>query len=288
MGLGTRSAIPHPRRSQIAPRRVRPLTTHPVYAFRRQSESPATAAVPPADADCHGMRPSWRQPFPIVAVLAVVILSPGLRADQPGPVAAIARLKAGNADFVAHPEGALPITAASREALTTGQTPFASVLSCADSRVPPEVIFHTGLGELFVVRAAGQVSDRSVLASLEYGAEHLHIPLIVVMGHESCGAVKAAMETPATQSLGVNLDFLLKAIRPAVAKAAATPDATRLKAAILENVEESINEVVEGSSILRHLFEEGKVGLVGAYYELATGRVHFSDAVAAGVIKAHP
>jgi carbonic anhydrase len=235
------------------------------------------------------MTTSTRLRIAASCALALTKVSPGLRADQLGPAAAVARLKAGNATFVAHPEDALPITAEGRTALTKGQSPFASVLSCADSRVPPEAIFHTGLGELFVVRAAGQVSDRSVLASLEYGAEHLHIPLIVVMGHEACGAVKAAMDTPASQSMGVNLDFLLKAIRPAVTRATATPEDGRLKAAILENVEESINEVVTGSAILRHLFESGKIGLVGAYYELGTGRVHFSDAVGPGLTtKSHP
>lgn len=235
------------------------------------------------------MTTSTRLRLAASCALAIAMVSPALRADQLGPAAAVARLKAGNATFVAQPEDALPITAASRTALTKGQSPFASVLSCADSRVPPEAIFHTGLGELFVVRAAGQVSDRSVLASLEYGAKHLHIPLIVVMGHEFCGAVKAAIETPAGKSMGVNLDFLLKAIRPAVARSTATSADGRLKAAILENVEESINEVVTGSAILRHLFESGKIGLVGAYYELGTGRVHFSDAVDPGLTaKSHP
>ena len=235
------------------------------------------------------MTTSTRLRLATSCALAIAMVAPGLRADQLGPAAAVARLKAGNATFVAHPEDALPITAEGRTALANGQSPFASVLSCADSRVPPEAIFHTGLGELFVVRAAGQVSDRSVLASLEYGAEHLHIPLIVVMGHESCGAVKAAMDTPASQSMGVNLDFLLKAIRPAVTRSTATPEEGRLKAAILENVEESINEVITGSAILRHLFESGKIGLVGAYYELGTGRVHFSDAIDPGLTaKSHP
>ena len=148
-----------------------------------------------------------------VVQLIAVVLSAGalwptfLQAgpESVRPADAVARLKSGNAAFVAHPEEALPITAERRTQLAKGQTPFASVLSCADSRVPPEVIFHTSLGDLFVVRTAGQVSDHAVLASLEYAAEHLHVPVIVVMGHESCGAVKAAVETPPTTSLGVNL-----------------------------------------------------------------------------------
>lgn len=202
-------------------------------------------------------------------------------------MSSVERLKTGNAEFVAKPESALPITAQRRTELAKGQTPFATVLSCADSRVPPEVIFHTGLGDLFVVRAAGQVTDKSVLASIEYAAEHLRSPLVVVMGHESCGAVKAAMDTPATKSLGVNLDYLLKSIRPSVAATAAIPEAGRLRAAILRNVEESLNDVIDNSALLKKMFDEGEIGVVGAYYELATGRVHFSEPVVKNAAGAH-
>lgn len=209
-------------------------------------------------------------------------------APESAALTSIDRLKTGNAIFAARPEEALPITGARRTELAKGQTPFASVLSCADSRVPPEVVFHTGLGDLFVVRAAGQVTDRSVLASLEYAAEHLHSPLIVVMGHESCGAVKAAMDTPATKSLGVNLDYLLKAIRPSVAAAASEPEAARLRMAILKNIEESINDVIDGSPLLKKMLDDGEIGVVGAYYELASGRVHFSEPVVKTVSGARP
>jgi carbonic anhydrase len=209
----------------------------------------------------------------VVAPLTLV------QAQGPAPAESLARLKAGNARFVADPAEALPIDAEKRAALATGQAPFASVLSCADSRVPPEVIFHTGLGDLFVVRSAGHVPERGVLASLEYGAEHLNVPLIVVMGHEMCGAVRATMETPRGQSLGPNLDFLIKSIRPAVARAMPQPESQRLRAAIMENVEETINGILAGSPILKHMADEHKVGLVGGYYELASGRVHFSAMV---------
>jgi carbonic anhydrase len=213
-------------------------------------------------------------------LLGVAALGLGSQVAATAPTSAseaIARLRQGNASFVAHPDGALPIDAATRTALARGQSPFAAVLSCADSRVPPEVVFHTGLGELFVVRSAGHVSDRSVLASLEYAAEHLRVPLVAVMGHESCGAVKTAVDTPSTTSLGLNLDYMLNAIRPAVAGTASSASSTRLRAAILRNVEETINDLVEGSAALRRLGETGSVTFVGAYYELATGRVHFSE-----------
>ena len=108
------------------------------------------------------------------------------------------------------------------------------VLSCADSRVPPEFIFNTGLGDLFVVRTAGEVVDRSILATLEYGAEHLHIPLLVVMGHESCGAVKAVVDK--AEVAGPNLAYMVKAIRAGTTRSAA--EQTEIKAAILANVEQ--------------------------------------------------
>lgn len=214
-----------------------------------------------------------------IALSAALTLGVVLTGSGSTPENGIARLKAGNARFVANPAEALTIDAASRAAVARGQAPFATVVSCADSRVPPEVIFHAGLGELFVVRAAGHVADHSVLASVEYGAEHLHIPLVVVMGHEMCGAVKAAVETPPGTSLGPNLDYLLKAIRPAVARTAGQPADVRLRAAVLENVEETINDLVTKSSVLRHLSDAGTVKLIGAYYELASGRVHFSELV---------
>jgi len=213
-------------------------------------------------------------------VLAVSALGWTVSADQSTPADSITRLKAGNATFVAHPEGALPITISKRDALTKGQTPFATVLSCADSRVPPEVVFHTGLGELFVVRAAGEVLDRSVVASIEYGSEHLHIPLIVVLGHEFCGAVKAAVDTPAGTSLGPNLDFMLAAIKPSVKSTAGVKEADRLKAAILANVQDSMLHLVGDSKILHHLYDEKKLTVIGAYYELGTGKVMFSPPLA--------
>jgi carbonic anhydrase len=215
----------------------------------------------------------------IITLTAGAVTVGQVRANGPTAAESIARLKAGNVRFAENAADALPIDAARRTALAKGQTPFATILSCADSRVPPEVIFHTGLGDLFVVRVAGQVTDRSVLASVEYGAEHLHTPVIVVMGHESCGAVKAAIQTPPGTSLGPNLDYVIKAIRPAVARAASDVDAAGLRAAILANVEETINDMLEQSAILKHLAESGQVVLVGAYYELATGRAHFSEPV---------
>ena len=212
-----------------------------------------------------------------VLMAALAVAAPG--AQEGTRVDPLARLRAGNARFVADPSEALPMTPSSRAALVTGQSPFAAILSCADSRVPPEAIFHAGLGDLFVVRAAGHVPDRSVLASLEHGAEHLQVPLLVVMGHEMCGTVKAAVDTPATASHGPNLDFLLAAIRPAIARAPAGPADLRLRAAILSNVEETINTLLDQSAVLRRMADGGRLTIAGAYYQLSTGRVHFSEPV---------
>jgi carbonic anhydrase len=140
----------------------------------------------------------------IVALLCSPLLAAAAGEDS------LSKLKAGNARFVVNPSLPPPIDAAKRAALAAGQSPFAMVLSCADSRVPPEIVFNVGLGDLFVVRAAGHVSDHAVAASLEYGAEHLHAPLLVVMGHELCGAVKAAVEAKPGASLRPNLDYLIK------------------------------------------------------------------------------
>jgi carbonic anhydrase len=225
---------------------------------------------------------AWQRNVLIVAALAAIAFEPrALRADEDGPTAAeaIAKLKAGNAIFAASPDAALPISPAARAALAQNQAPYAAVLSCADSRVPPEVIFHTGLGDLFVVRSAGHVADRAVLASLEYAVDHLHVPLIVVMGHESCDAVKMAIDTPAATPASPNLDYLLKALRPAASTTTSSADAMRLRTAILKNIEETVNNLIDGSAALRHAVESSSLSFVGAYYELSSGRVYFSEPI---------
>lgn len=217
------------------------------------------------------------------AILTCTVLAacatPGAASDET-PSSALERLRSGNATFVANASQALPVTAEQRQALTKGQQPFAIVLSCADSRVPPEVIFHTGLGELFVVRVAGEALDKSVLASIEYAAEHLHVPALVVMGHESCGAVKAAIDTkPGAASMGPNLDYLVKNIKPAFARMRTAADAEHLRDAILANVEQVVNDLLARSEIITHLHATGKLQIAGAYYELESGRVRFSEPV---------
>jgi carbonic anhydrase len=207
------------------------------------------------------------------------------QAAPESPAAALERLKAGNERFVADPAGSLPIGPERRSALVSGQSPFAMVLSCADSRVPPEIVFNTGLGDLFVVRAAGQVLDRSVLASLEYGAEHLHIPMLVIMGHEFCGAVKTAVDSAAATtrtSHGPNIDYLIKAIQPAVARSAKSLFDDPVRAAVLANVEQEVSDIQVQSAVLKRAVDAGKLQVVGAFYELGSGRVVFAQPVGSG------
>lgn len=198
-----------------------------------------------------------------------------------GPGQALERLRQGNRVFQTGQIDVSRASAERRSEVAGGQHPFAIVLSCADSRVPPEILFNQGLGDLFVVRVAGAVADQAVLGSLEYGAEHLHAPLVVVMGHSSCGAVKAAMESPAPAKpdpAGANLERILSAIRPGLARA--LPGADKWTSAVYASVERNIQDVVRLSPVLAEMGEAGKVALVAAFYDLSTGQVHFSAPVA--------
>jgi carbonic anhydrase len=163
-----------------------------------------------------------------------------------------------------------------RQELASGQHPFAMVLSCVDSRVPPEYVFNAGLGDLFVIRTAGEVIDKSILASVEYGAEHLHVPLLVVMGHESCGAVTAAAQAK-EEPTSASMAYLLKAIQ--AARRQPKQEREEIKGLILANVEQVINDAMSGSPLLQRMVDTGELGVVGAYYELVSGRVMFSEMV---------
>jgi carbonic anhydrase len=222
-----------------------------------------------------------------VVALFVMLLGSGAIAASTDPSAprtpqeALGLLKAGNDRFARNASSPVSLSVNRRRELADAQHPLAIVLSCADSRVPPEFVFNVGLGDLFVIRTAGEVIDRSILASLEYGAEHLHIPLLVVMGHESCGAVKAAAEAKSAPP-SPNLDYLLKAIQ--ASRKPIVQDRDAIKTLVLANVEQVINDAMAKSSLLQRLVDEGRIGVVGAYYELVSGRVMFSEPVTAQAI----
>lgn len=215
---------------------------------------------------------------------AVLVLGTGAIAAGPDPSAprtpqeALGLLKAGNDRFARNASSPVSLSVNRRRELADAQHPIAIVLSCADSRVPPEFVFNVGLGDLFVIRTAGEVIDRSILATIEYGAEHLHIPVLVVMGHESCGAVKAAAESKSAAP-SPNLDYLLKAIQAARRPPAQERD--EIKTLVLANVEQSINDAMSRSTMLQHLVDAGRLSVVGGYYELVSGRVIFSAPVTA-------
>lgn len=157
--------------------------------------------------------------------------------------------------------------------------PVAMVLSCADVRMAPELIFAAAPGELFVVRSLGQVVDRAVTASLEHGAEVLRVPLLVVMGHESCAVVAGAAGAPGS-ALSADLEFVRKAIRAGISR---TPsEQVDVRSAVLANVEQVINDLLGASTLLRTAVQSGRLQIVGAYYESGTGRVVFSDPVGPG------
>lgn len=159
--------------------------------------------------------------------------------------------------------------------LANGQHPFAVVVTCSDSRVPPELLFDQALGDLFVIRVAGNVLDSVSLGSVEYAVDHLHTPLVVVLGHENCGAVTATVEGGVPPGSIGAITFL---IQPSVDKVRAMGiDGRELcEKAADENIKATLEDL-KRSPVLKHLMDCGKLTLVGAKYHLASGEVVFFD-----------
>ena len=191
-----------------------------------------------------------------------------LSADQ-----ALARLLAGNARYVAYQEKHPDESPARRRELTSSQHPFAVVLGCSDSRVAPELLFDEGLGDLFVIRVAGNIVDDAVLGSIEYAVEHLGTKLIVVLGHEKCGAVTAAVESD--KGTG-HLSALVAAIRPAVLAAASSPG-DKIHNCVIENVRRVARQIRESEPVLKEASQKSGVKVIAADYELDTGKVRLLD-----------
>jgi len=207
--------------------------------------------------------------------MALVACAPS-QAEVEKPVAnadeALQRLLEGNQRYIANKSTDLNESQSRRTELASGQSPFATIFSCVDSRVPPELIFDRGLGDLFVIRTAGQVLDSAVLGSLQYGVAELKIPLLLVLGHEKCGAVKAtveAVENNATAEAEIN--WLVDGIRPAV-EVAKGQSGDLLDNAVKANVSLTVEHLKE-SSILSEAVEKGELQIVGARYDLDTGLV---------------
>lgn len=225
------------------------------------------------------MNPAPRARWLIRILASFAAVACGLSAGTPPPGGvtpdeALARLEEGNARYRSDAQAGPRRDGGRRAETALGQKPFAVVLSCSDSRVPPEIVFDQGLGDLFVVRVAGNVAGGDEIASIEYGTGHLGAPLIVVMGHSACGAVTAVVEGAHASG---NLAGLLHPIIPAAERARkANPGASGaplIAAAIEANVWVSIENLLGGSDELRALVSSGNVRVVGALYDLASGQV---------------
>ncbi|WP_439573273.1 carbonic anhydrase [Phreatobacter sp.] len=233
---------------------------------RRSALSLSLAALPLAAASLAGLgiaAPARAQPAAGPAPAAP------LTPDQ-----ALERLMAGNRRFVAEPQVCSAELIRQRGQVATGQAPWASVVSCADSRVPPELVFGgLGLGELFVVRNAGNTVDTAALGTLEFGAAVLRSPVILVLGHTRCGAVAAACDVVARNATFPGaIGTMIEAILPA-AISASRQGGDVVEAAIRENVRRTVERLKATGPILSDLAAKGQIRIVGGVYDLASGRV---------------
>jgi len=193
-------------------------------------------------------------------------------AALPTPDGALQLLKAGNERFAQGKLAARDIGARRRATLAKGQKPFAIILGCADSRVVPELVFDQGLGDLFVLRVAGNITDPFTIASIEYAVEHFHTPLIVVLGHENCGAVTAAL---IKVDFPGNLGLLIKEVH--VGKDLPMERAAALPVAVKNNVLFHVAELPKHSPLLKEEAARKKVGIVGGVYRLTSGKVEWVE-----------
>jgi carbonic anhydrase len=206
-----------------------------------------------------------------------------------GPVSAadaLSRLREGNARFVANAGGGGtdPFAAqARRQALIEGQEPFAIILGCSDSRVPAELVFDQGLGDLFVIRVAGNIVAPSQVGSVEFAAARFGTRLVVVLGHSQCGAILATLEElqRPTENQSRNIRTIVNRVRPSVVALLETElrhdPAALVKQAVRANVRASVNQLWHGSELLEQLIQNDGLAVVGAEYNLSSGAVEFFD-----------
>ena len=207
----------------------------------------------------------------ILMVALALIADVRVQDKPPSAADVLAELKAGNEHHATkhyqHPHQ----TAARQRELTTTQHPHATILSCADSRVAPEIVFDQGLGDLFDVRVAGNIAGDAEIASIEYAADHLGVPVLVVLGHQRCGAVTAA--TDLGEAPG-HLPVLIAAIRPAVEQARGMPG-DAIDNAVRINVENVVRQLTGSQPVLAGLTAAGRLQVVGAVYSLDTGKIEW-------------
>lgn len=198
-------------------------------------------------------------------------------------ISALRQLKEGNKRFVANSGDALAAT--HQPNMANGQSPFAIVVACSDSRVPTELIFDQGIGDLFVIRVAGNIVATTQIGSIEYAATELGTPLVIVLGHSHCGAVSATLsEMTSREPLGSpNFSAIVDEIRPALLPLVAAhdkaTDADLLTAAVKANVMASVARLRHRSKILEALIESGDLAIVGAEYSIEDGEVRFFDGI---------
>jgi carbonic anhydrase len=197
---------------------------------------------------------------------------------------ALARLKEGNRRFVTDETNRVDLSSTSRRRqLTLGQEPFAIILGCSDSRVPAELVFDQGLGDLFVIRVAGNIVAPSQVGSVEFAAERFGTRLVVVLGHSMCGAITATLEELGrkTEEQSRNLRAIVDRIRPSVQalvrKGRSLDDEELVHEAVRANIRVSANQLRHGSEILEQLILNNGLLVVGAEYSLETGEVDFFD-----------
>ncbi len=225
--------------------------------------------------------------------LGFVAFAAGLAFSNPdsgtgvSPDEALQKLMDGNKHYVENKlTNAAMSDAATRASLAKSQKPYAIILTCSDSRVPPEIIFDKGLGEIFVIRVAGNIPDPIVLGSIEYAAEHLGSPLVMVLGHERCGAVTATVDAKGKSTGSANIDAIVKVIQPNVKLAAKDCNACKgekkcaetkknefVECVIDANAKTVAADLTRKSMILKHLVEEKKIKIVAAKYDLDDGMV---------------
>ncbi len=200
------------------------------------------------------------------------------------PVEALTRLREGNLRFAAGKAKGYPVDdIVQRKALAAGQEPFAIIIGCSDSRVPAEIVFDQGIGDLFVIRVAGNVMAPSQIGSVEFAAERFGTRLVVVLGHSHCGAVTATLEELSRpgEERSQHLESIVSRIRPAVEGLLATdlvhtPELL-LQEAVRANIRASADQLRSGSETLKQLIREQGLMVVGAAYSLETGRIDFFD-----------
>ena len=197
---------------------------------------------------------------------------------------ALERLRAGNLRFVSErSRSGESVTGTRRSEVAAGQQPFAIILGCSDSRVPAEIVFDQGLGDLFVIRVAGNIVAPSQVGSVEFAAARYDTRLVLVLGHSHCGAILATLEEMQrpTENQSRNLRAIVDRVRPSVESLLATPlkhdrDAL-IQQAVRANIRASVNHLRHGSEVLEQLIQEGGLRVVGAEYSLETGLVDFFE-----------